>query len=131
MKKLVMLFAMLLSGCFDNDDAQAKEVVVGKSVFDENCLVCHGKAAVGLTKDWKKTLPNGKYPAPPLNGTAHTCHHSPKILLNIINAGGAKLGGWMPGFKNQLSEEEKQAVLDYLYSLWSKDIQQKYNARFK
>jgi mono/diheme cytochrome c family protein len=52
-------------------------------------------------------------------------------LLNIINAGGAKLGGWMPGFKNQLSEEEKQAVLDYLYSLWSKDIQQKYNARFK
>jgi hypothetical protein len=36
----------------------------------------------------------------------------------------------MLGFKNQLSEAEKQALLDYIYSLWTEDIQQKYDARF-
>lgn len=132
MKKLIILSsALFLISCFDNGDAQAKKVALGKSVFDKNCAVCHGKAAVGLTKNWKQTLPNGKYPAPPLNGSAHTWHHSPKLLLNSINNGGQRLGGWMPPFKDKLSDEEKQAILDYLYSLWPQDIQQKYDARFE
>ncbi len=132
MKKIIIaLSALLLASCFDSGDAEAKEVALGKTVFNKNCASCHGKEAVGLTKNWKQTLPNGKYPAPPLNGTAHAWHHSPKLLLSAINNGGAKLGGWMPAFKNELSEKEKQATLDYLYSLWPKDIQQKYDRRFK
>lgn len=122
---------LFLSSCFDSADAQAKKVALGKSVFDKNCIVCHGKAASGLTKNWKQTLPNGKYPAPPLNGSAHTWHHSSKLLLSVINNGGAKLGGWMPPFKDKLNNEEKQAILEYLYSLWPKNIQQKYDSRFK
>ena len=132
MKKIVIISSILfLSGCFNSGDAEAKEVALGEAVFDKNCVSCHGKSAIGLTKNWKQTLPNGKYPAPPLNGSAHAWHHSPKLLLNTINNGGVKLGGWMPGFKDKLSEKEKQATLDYLHSLWSKDIQQKYDRRFK
>ncbi|BAS67367.1 c-type cytochrome [Bathymodiolus septemdierum thioautotrophic gill symbiont] len=131
-KKIAIVSSVLfLAGCFDSGDAEAKNVALGKVVFDKNCASCHGKAAVGLTKNWKQVLPNGKYPAPPLNGSAHAWHHSPKLLLSTINNGGAKLGGWMPGFKGKLSEDEKQAILDYLHSLWPKDIQQKYDARFK
>ncbi|SMM99753.1 Cytochrome c family protein [uncultured Candidatus Thioglobus sp.] len=103
----------------------------GKAIFEQNCLVCHGKAGRGLFKDWKKRQPDGKFPAPPLNGTAHTWHHSPKLLLQTINNGGVKFGGTMPGFKDKLTDTEKQAILDYLYSLWPQDIQQKYSARFK
>ena len=132
MNKILLLSgALLLSSCFDGGDAQAQDVALGKSVFEKNCVTCHGKEAAGTVKNWKKTLPNGKYPAPPLNGSAHAWHHSPKLLLSTLNEGGAKFGGWMPPFKNQLSAKEKQAVLDYLHSLWPADIQQKYDARFK
>ncbi|KAA0453842.1 MAG: cytochrome c [Candidatus Thioglobus sp.] len=130
MKKILLLSVLFLSACFDGEEAP-KTVELGESVFAKNCASCHGKAAVGLSKNWKQTLPNGKYPAPPLNGSAHTWHHSPKTLLSSIDNGGVKLGGWMPGFKGKLSAAEKQAILDYLHSLWPKDIQQKYDARFK
>ncbi|CAC9576741.1 Cytochrome c, mono- and diheme variants [uncultured Gammaproteobacteria bacterium] len=131
---IILLSALFLTACFDSGDAQAKEenrTKLGKATFDKNCVSCHGKDARGTSTDWKRLLPNGKYPAPPLNGTAHAWHHSPKLLLNTINNGGVKLGGWMPAFKDKLTDKEKQATLDYLHSLWPKDIQQKYDARFK
>lgn len=131
MKIFIIILSVLLSGCFDSDIQADPKIQLGKTTFENNCATCHGKAAQGVVKDWKKRLPNGMFPAPPLNGTAHTWHHSPKMLLNTINNGGAQFGGWMPRFKHQLTDDEKQALLDYLYSLWSKDIQQKYDARFK
>ena len=134
MKTLIILSSvLLLSGCFDNNDAQAKtkeSVQLGQSTFEKNCATCHGVGAQGLTEDWKQKLPNGKYPAPPLNGTAHAWHHSPQTLLMTINNGGVALGGWMPGFKDQLTQNEKQALLDYIYSLWPESIKQKYDQRF-
>ncbi|WP_428085984.1 c-type cytochrome [Candidatus Thioglobus sp.] len=135
MKVLIILSsALFLSGCFNGDDSQdsAKDSAqLGKATFEKNCVQCHAKAGKGLAEDWKARLPNGMFPAPPLNGTAHTWHHSPKSLMTTINDGGAKLGGWMPGFKDALSEPEKQAVLDYIFDLWPEEIQKKYNARFK
>lgn len=135
MKTLIILAStLILTGCFDSDDVQEKvenSVQLGKATFDKNCVACHGKGAQGLTGDWKKRLENGKFPAPPLNGTAHAWHHSPTVLMNTINNGGAKLGGWMPAFKDQLSEKEKQAVLNYIHDLWPQEIQKKYDQRFK
>jgi mono/diheme cytochrome c family protein len=135
MKILMILSSVLfLTGCFDNGDTQDKSknsIQLGKSTFDKNCVVCHGEAGQGLTKDWKQKNENGKFPAPPVNGSGHAWHHSPEALMNTINNGGVKLGGWMPSFKDKLSEQEKQAVLDYIHNLWPKDIQQKYDARFK
>ena len=132
MKRLILLIITLfLSACNNAQETTAQNnITLGKTTFDKNCVVCHGKAGVGLTKNWKKPQ-NGIYPPPPLNGTAHTWHHSPAILLKTINQGGVKLGGVMPGFKDKLNQSEKQALLDYLYSLWPKDIQQKYDKRFK
>jgi mono/diheme cytochrome c family protein len=127
---IILTSALFLTGCFNDEATEKGGLTLGKSTFDKNCVVCHGKAAQGLVVDWKTPI-NGKYPAPPLDGTAHAWHHSPKLLLSTINNGGAKLGGSMPGFKDILDENEKQAVLDYLHSLWSKDIQQKYDTRFK
>jgi mono/diheme cytochrome c family protein len=132
MKYIVILIsAVMLSGCFADNNAQVSSVQLGKTTFEENCSVCHGKQAQGLSKDWKQRQANGMFPAPPLNGTAHAWHHSPKALMHTINHGGVRLGGWMPGFKDSLSQQEKQALLDYIYSLWSKDIQQRYDAKFK
>ncbi|MBE8189580.1 MAG: cytochrome c [Candidatus Thioglobus sp.] len=132
-KVLLVLVTIFLSGCFGTGNGEKnseKNIELGKITFKKNCAICHGKAAQGLVADWKTPI-NGKYPAPPLNGTAHGWHHSPKLLLSTINAGGVRFGGTMPGFQNQLSAAEKQAILDYLFSLWPAEIQQKYSSRFK
>jgi mono/diheme cytochrome c family protein len=135
MKRLILVLAtFFLTGCFDNGDAKAQmtdSVALGATTFKQNCISCHGKEGQGLVKDWKKTQANGKYPAPPINGTAHAWHHSPKALLTTIDNGGVILGGWMPGFKDQLNEAEKQGLLDYIHSLWPSELQKKYDARFK
>jgi mono/diheme cytochrome c family protein len=135
MKRLILVLAtVFLTGCFDNGDANAQttdSVALGETTFKQNCISCHGKEGQGLVKDWKKTQENGKYPAPPINGTAHAWHHSPKALLMTINNGGVALGGWMPGFKDKLSEGEKQGLLDYIHNLWPENIQKKYDSRFK
>ncbi len=126
----ILISALMLSGCFDGDSSQSKQYL-GKLTFKKNCAQCHGVQGEGLNKDWKKRQANGMFPPPPLNGTAHTWHHSPESLMNTIDNGGVKLGGWMPAFKDQLNTTEKQAVLDYIYDLWPEEIQQKYNSRFK
>jgi mono/diheme cytochrome c family protein len=41
------------------------------------------------------------------------------------------MGGQMPAFEKRLTEEEKKALIDYMYSLWPKEIQEKYDERFK
>ena len=126
----ILLSTLLLTSCF-SDDAPISSAQLGQVTFEQNCVSCHGKNGEGIVKDWKKRQADGSYPAPPVNGSAHAWHHSPKTLLSTINNGGAKLGGQMPAFKDQLSEEEKQALLDYMYSLWPKDIQAKYSVKFK
>ncbi len=135
MKRLALaLVTVFLTGCFSDDDVNTQAVdsiSLGQRTFNVNCAGCHGKAGKGLVKDWKKSQANGQFPAPPLNGTAHAWHHSPKTLLATIDNGGARLGGWMPGFKDKLNDEEKQGLLDYIHDLWPNEIQKKYDARFK
>ena len=106
-------------------------VLLGENIYNKNCLSCHGPKGQGLAKDWKVKDENGNYPAPPLNGTAHTWHHSPEQLLYTINKGGVEMGGQMPAFEKRLTEEEKKALIEYMYSLWPKEIQEKYDDRFK
>ena len=135
MKILIILAStLILTGCFESEDVQIIEgnnIKLGKAIFEENCMHCHGKEGEGLIKEWKTRLPNGKFTAPPLNGSAHAWHHSPTVLMNTVNNGGAKLGGWMPAFKDQLSEKQKQAVLNYIHDLCPQEVQRKYNQRFK
>ena len=90
-------------------------VLLGENIYNKNCLSCHGPKGQGLAKDWKVKDENGNYPAPPLNGTAHTWHHSPEQLLYTINKGGVEMGGQMPAFEKRLTEEEKKALIEYIY----------------
>ncbi|MFY0685190.1 MAG: cytochrome c [Balneola sp.] len=94
---------------------------IGKEVFTANCAQCHGSRGQGLVEDWKTPNPNGQFPAPPLNGTAHTWHHSTVVLMETINKGGIPLGGSMPAFKDVLSEEEKLAVIAFIQNLWNEE----------
>ncbi len=98
------------------------QLIRGKKVFKDNCAVCHGDKAQGLTMDWQKPGVDGKFPAPPLNGSAHAWHHSKEVLLRTVNNGGIPLGGTMPAFQDTLSDKEKDAVLAYIMSLWTDKV---------
>lgn len=134
MKFILLLVTSLTLAASDNTAttaaaAQNEGITQGKQIFEANCQLCHGVEAAGLVKDWQKPGADGKYPAPPLNGTAHAWHHDMKTLLSTINRGGIPLGGSMPAFKDILTEEEKIAVLIYIQSLWPEELYQVWKDR--
>ena len=92
-------------------------VTKGEPVFQQHCSSCHGVNAEG-TANWRQKTEDGHYPPPPLNGTAHTWHHSMEQLTRSIKFGGARYGGVMPPFEDKLSEEEIKAIIAYFQSKW-------------
>lgn len=99
-----------------------EQVQAGSGVFEKQCARCHGAEAQGVTADWRKRLEDGSFPPPPLNGSAHAWHHPLTVLLQVINQGGAPLGGQMPAFADRLSEKEKRAAIAYFQSFWNDEI---------
>lgn len=101
-----------------------QHVTQGSKVYQENCAACHGKFGEG-GPDWKKAGPDGKYPAPPLNGTGHAWHHPLRMLLHVVKNGSPGGAGNMPAWKEKLSDEEMLAAIAWFQSKWSDQI---YNA---
>lgn len=101
----------------------------GAALFSQNCAVCHGQNAEA-TSDWKKTDSNGIYPPPPLNGSAHAWHHSYDVLKQTIEEGGAKYGGVMPAFGDQLFDQEIDALIAFFQSKWPDDVYRKWVEQF-
>jgi len=101
----------------------------GNGLFQQNCALCHGQNAEGTT-EWKKPDANGNYPPPPLNGSAHAWHHSIPQLAKSIKQGGIELGGVMPPFADQLSDQQVLAVIAYFQSKWPDELYQAWHQRF-
>jgi thiol:disulfide interchange protein DsbC len=131
---IVLGSLMLVTGQTSAEAAERwysdQQLSSGETVFEQNCAVCHGQNAEATT-NWKQTDENGKYPPPPLNGTAHTWHHDLKLLKKTIREGGARLGGVMPAFEQQLSDNEIDQVIAYFQSKWPDEIYQKWAERFE
>ena len=125
LKTLLLLMTMLALGACEETVTTHSinyQIAAGKLVYQDNCIACHGVKARGVMKEWYKPGADGRYPAPPLNGSAHTWLHDRKTLMRTINNGGVPFGGTMPSFKKKLTQAEKTAVLAYIQSLWPKEI---------
>jgi len=126
---IMLLGAVFVSGCGESESKvdgrwyTPSLVDNGKRLFIDNCAECHGVAAQG-TLHWNKPAANGKYPPPPLNGTAHAWHHPLKGLKRSVQLGGVPMGGSMPGFADTLSDAETEAVISYFQSQWPAPIYQ-------
>lgn len=106
------------------DPANAGQVARGKTVYDQNCAVCHGANLEGQP-DWRAKLPSGRMPAPPHDASGHTWHHPDAVLFGITKDGlvPGKYAppGYqsdMPAFGGKLSDEEIWAVLAYIKNSW-------------
>lgn len=104
------------------------KLVRGGQIFKQNCASCHGDNAQGAD-NWQKRDANGKFLAPPLNGTGHAWHHPMSGLKQTIYFGTERIGGSMPGWKDALTEAQIDDVLfwvqakwpDELYQVWAKN----------
>jgi len=100
----------------------------GAQVYVAHCASCHGAGLQGQP-DWQRSEPDGTLRAPPHDDSGHTWHHPDQLLVDYVTLGGAetlqRLGvtgvkSGMPAFGDVLSEQEVDAVLDYIASHWSK-----------
>jgi mono/diheme cytochrome c family protein len=93
------------------------EIAQGKDLYILHCAACHGVNLEGQA-DWKTPLPDGSLKPPPHDDSGHTWHHADFQLLEIIAKGGSIYDGVMPGFADQLTEEQATSILTYLKSEW-------------
>lgn len=114
----LVLLASIDAGAAQGRWYTGEQVEQGARVFAQSCGECHG-ANAEATPNWRETTPEGTYPPPPLNGTAHAWHHSLDVLRRQINLGGVPLGGVMPAFKDKLSAADVDAAIAYFQSKWS------------
>ncbi|HET9700690.1 MAG TPA: cytochrome c [Burkholderiales bacterium] len=91
----------------------------GETVYNAHCAECHGPRGAGLPGDWRKTGPDGKYPPPPLDDSAHAWHHPTEVLRRVIRKGSPPGMGNMPAWAGKLNEREIDDVVAYIKSLWS------------
>lgn len=103
--------------------ADAATVRRGRDLYLRHCAQCHGENAQGAP-DWQKPGPDGKYPAPPLNGTGHAWHHPMDQLRQTIAHGTRRLGGSMPAWKDELTAEQIDAIIYWFQAQWPEELYQ-------
>lgn len=105
------------------------DVERGRAVYAENCAVCHGANLEGQP-EWQSARADGTFPAPPHDETGHTWHHGDAMLLDYIRRGGqavldemgVEFASGMPGFAGNLSDDDINAVLDFIKSTWPDSV---------
>ena len=144
MKRYSIILLVFLTACSEHDDS-AKVINTptaetgvarsfdfaqlrrGQQLFQKNCAECHGSEAQG-TVNWRQADADGKFPPPPLNGTAHAWHHSMQVLKDTIMKGTLRLGGNMPPWEGKLTDKDVEDILAWIQSKWPDEI---YNAWYQ
>lgn len=113
----------------ERDRLAGADIAAGERLYQENCASCHGADREGQP-NWRTRKADGKLPAPPLDGSAHTWHHPDGQLLAIIAQGVEALGpeGYksdMKGFGDRLSASEIRDILAFIKAQWPADIRER------
>ena len=104
----------------------------GAVLYAEFCASCHGADLQG-EPDWRSPKEDGTLPAPPHDETGHTWHHGDGLLFRYTKLGGqaaleatgvSEFTSGMPGFADQLSDQEIRDILAFIKSTWPGRIQE-------
>ena len=107
------------------------DLAAGEILYAENCAACHGANLEGQA-NWRSPGEDGRLPAPPHDQTGHTWHHGDQVLFEYTELGGRALmaaqgmdfDSGMPGFGDQLSDQEIWNVIGYIKSTWPARIRE-------
>ena len=96
--------------CSEPEQAAEEQRARGAALYDMHCVACHGGATGGSISD----IP------PPHNAEGHTWHHPDCDLIDFTLDGLPPREGYpvMPGFGNQLTAEEVEAILAHIKTWW-------------
>ena len=93
----------------------------GEAVYRANCASCHGPNGEA-TPGWRNPGADGKYPPPPLDGSAHAWHHSTETLEKMIRVGSPADIGGMPAWDGKLTNQQIDDVIVWIKSLWPDEV---------
>jgi|SRR6185437_11082772 mono/diheme cytochrome c family protein len=93
----------------------------GEAVYRTNCANCHGPNGEA-TPGWRNPGADGKYPPPPLDGSAHAWHHSTETLERMIRIGSPADIGGMPAWDGKLTNQQIDDVIVWIKSLWPDEV---------
>ncbi len=101
---------VLLTACGDDQPEAEVDLSRGEELYDRHCVACHGGATGGAIDD----IP------PRHNAEGHTWHHADCDLIDMVLDGLPQREGHpqMPGFEDELSEAEVEAILAYIKTWW-------------
>lgn len=122
----VFMMPALPAGAFFHDETA---VDLGRMLYAANCASCHGTNLEGQP-NWQSVNEAGTYPAPPHDESGHTWHHGDAMLHDYVKRGGqavlddmgVNFTSGMPGFSDALTDDEIDAVLDFIKSTWPERI---------
>lgn len=122
---------LVLAGCGDQPDPLAlppdqrqydtAQLLRGEQLYNQHCARCHGPGATG-DPNWRKLGADGRFPPPPLNGTAHTWHHPLAQLRDTIKNGGPPGQSNMPAWGSVLSDSQIDDIIAWFQSMWLDEI---------
>ena len=112
----------------DADPPPEEQVAQGAALYQRNCMVCHGPEATGQdpARPNGGNRTDGSFIAPALNGTAHTWHHAPALLFDLVKNGSPAPESPMRGWSDRMTDAEIRAVLAYVQSLWPPELLARY-----
>ena len=93
----------------------------GEAVYRANCANCHGPNGEA-TPGWRNPGADGRYPPPPLDGSAHAWHHSTETLETMIRVGSPAAIGGMPAWDGKLTNQQIDDVIVWIKSLWPDEV---------
>lgn len=99
-----------------------EQISRGRLVYEQHCQKCHGVEGKGQPGDWRQRRPNGMFPPPPLDDSAHAWHHPTAVLRKAIKQGSPPDLGDMPPMQGKLTDVEIDDVIVYIKSLWSPEV---------
>nr|WP_226627916.1 cytochrome c [Alloyangia pacifica] len=108
--------------------AEKSQIAEGKALYAETCAACHGANLEGQP-NWRSPGPDGRLPAPPHDASGHTWHHPDEVLFRITKLGTAAVVGNgyesnMPGFGDQLTDAQIEAIFTYIKSTWPEELRE-------
>ena len=102
---LIVAFGACGGGGSSDDDL----IELGRTIYEKNCLVCHGEARTGR---------GGLANAPVHGPDGHTWHHPDGQLRELILGALDYPQKTMPSFVGKLTDSEVDAVLEYIKTNW-------------
>ena len=98
-----------LTACGGGGSSDDDLVELGRTIYAEDCQVCHGEARTGR---------GGLANAPVHGPDGHTWHHPDGQLRELILGALDYPQKTMPSFVGRLTDSEVDAVLEYIKSNW-------------